>query len=63
MSLGGFSSEESKICVGYYLLSKKEDKKDYEELINNPEIIITREEFTYDRSGKPTITLWWRKES
>ena len=63
MSLHGFSHEDNKIFVDYFNLSKEEDKSKYEELINNKEIIITREEFTYDRSGKPTITLWWSKES
>ena len=63
MSLGGFHNEESKIFVDYFNLSKEEDKSKYEELINNKEILITREEITYDRSGKPTITLWWSKES
>jgi hypothetical protein len=57
MPLHGFNNEESRIFVDYFNLSKEEDKVKYEGLINNSEIIITREEFTYDRSGKPTITL------
>ena len=63
MSLHGFNSEDNKVFVDYFNLSKEDHKAKYEELINNSEIIITREEFTYDRSGKPTITLWWSKES
>ena len=62
MSLAGFNSEDSRVFVNYYKLSKDEDKAQYEDLINNSEIIITREEFTYDKSGKPTITIWWKKE-
>ncbi len=57
MSLAGFGNEESRVFVNYYVLSKDEDKAQYEDLINDPEIMITREEFTYDRSGKPTVTL------
>ena len=57
MPLHGFNSEETKIFVDYFNLSKEEDKSKYEELINTADITITREEFTYDRSGKPTITL------
>jgi len=58
MSLGGFGQDGARVFVDYYVLSKTEDKAQYEDLINNPEILITREEFTYDKGGKPTITLW-----
>ena len=51
------SSEESRVFVNYYLLSKDEDKAQYEDLINDADILITREEFTYDKGGKPTITI------
>tara|TARA_R100000152_G_C6597373_1_gene55734 strand:- start:186 stop:362 length:177 start_codon:yes stop_codon:yes gene_type:complete len=58
MSLAGFGNDDSRVFVNYYALSKEEDKAQYEDLINDSEIIITREEFTYDKSGKPTITIW-----
>ena len=63
MSLAGFGNDGSRVFVNYYALSKEEDKAQYEDLINDSEIIITREEFTYDKSGKPTITIWWKKEN
>ena len=46
MSLHGFNNEDNKTFVDYFNLSKEDDKAKYEELINNSEIIITREEFT-----------------
>ena len=31
-------------------------------LINDEDIVVTREEFAYDKSGKPCTTIWWKKE-
>lgn len=47
-----------KTFVNYYNLSLEEEKAQYEAIINDPEIIITREEFMYDKSGKPRTTIW-----
>ena len=58
MALHGFNTEDLKTFVDYYVLSKEEDKAKYEALINDEAVTITREEFTYDRNGRPTITIW-----
>ena len=57
MSLGGFNNDGSRVFVNVWHLAKEEDKAQYEDLINNSDVVITREEFTYDKSGKPIITL------
>ena len=62
MSLGGYNNEDSRTFVNVWHLAKEEDKAQYEDLINDSDIVITREEFTYDKSGKPIITIWWTKE-
>ena len=62
MALHQFNSSDSKVSVNFYRLSKNEEKSSYESLINDSTITVIREEFVYDRSGKPTITLWWLKE-
>tara|TARA_Y100001938_G_C8093130_1_gene436336 strand:- start:3709 stop:3900 length:192 start_codon:yes stop_codon:yes gene_type:complete len=56
------NTSESRVFVNVFHLAKEEDKAQYEEIINGENMIITREQFTYDRSGKPIITVWWTKE-
>ena len=57
MALHNFN-DDSRVSVDFFRLAKEEEKAKYEDLINDSAITITREEFVYDRSGKPTITLW-----
>ena len=62
MPLHGYNDVDSRTFVNVFHLAKEEDKSQYEELINDENIVITREEFTYDRSGKPIMTIWSTKE-
>jgi hypothetical protein len=57
MPLHGYTDGETRTFVEVLHLAKEEDKVTYEDLINNQDIVIIREEFTYDRSGKPIMTL------
>ena len=63
MALHQFNTEDLKTYIQYYVLSKDEDKKKYEDLINDEAVSVTREEFTYDRNGRPTITIWYKSEN
>lgn len=44
--------------VDKYILDKPEEKASYEALLNDIDIYIIREEFSYDKTGKAVITVW-----
>ena len=50
--------------VDKFNLDIPEEKARYEELLNDPEVIITREEFMYTKNAAacPMITVWWIEE-
>jgi hypothetical protein len=47
--------------VEKFNLDDLEEKAAYEELLNDSEVIITREEFMYTKNAAaaPLITVWW----
>lgn len=57
--------DKKKHRVKVYILTKDEDREAYEEKLNLHEegkIVIYRDNFTYDKSGKPIVTIWWSEE-
>ena len=44
--------------VKYFNLLMPSDKVEYESLINDPRVRIVKDNFTYDKFGKPLITVW-----
>lgn len=47
--------------VDKFTIDKPEEKAQYEELLNDPEVYIVKEQFAYDKTGKAVITVWWDK--
>ena len=45
--------------VDVYDLKVDHDKKAYENLMNNPNVSIVKEEFSYIKTGDPKITVWY----
>jgi hypothetical protein len=45
--------------VDVFDLKLDKEKKQYEDLLNNPSVNIVREEFSYVRTGNPAITVWY----
>jgi len=51
--------------VAFFNLSKPEDKKEYEEILNDPECEVEKEQFKYStpstKQAEPLVTVWYRK--
>jgi len=45
--------------VDVFDLKLESDKKAYEDLINNPNVEVYREEFQYVKTGDPKITVFY----
>jgi hypothetical protein len=45
--------------VDVFDLKMDNEKKDYEDLMNNPDATIVKEEFAYVKTGNPAITVWY----
>ena len=45
--------------VDFFDLLVSNDKKRYENLMNNENAEIVKEEFSYTKSGNPVITVWY----
>lgn len=45
--------------VDVFDLKIDREKKQYEDLMNDPRVNITREEFAYVRTGDPKVTCWY----
>jgi hypothetical protein len=45
--------------VDVFDLKIDHEKKAYEDLMNNPDANITKEEFSYVKTGDPKITVWY----
>ena len=50
--------------VDKFNLDIPEEKAQYETLLNDPEVVIVREEFMYTKNAaaSPLITVWWIEE-
>ena len=44
--------------VDKFTIDKLEEKAQYEELLNDPDVYIVKEQFAYDKTGKAVITVW-----
>lgn len=49
--------------VEVFELNALQDKMRYEELLNDDDVIIEKEQFTYLKDGTPKITVWYFKEA
>ncbi len=45
--------------VDVFDLKLDNEKNQYENLMNNPDANITKEEFSYVKTGDPKITVWY----
>jgi hypothetical protein len=45
--------------VDVFDLRIENEKKKYEDLMNNPDVEIYKEEFSYIKTGNPAITVWY----
>ena len=45
--------------VEVFDLRVEHEKKQYEDLMNNPDVDIYKEEFSYVKTGNPAITVWY----
>ena len=45
--------------VDVFDLKMDNEKKKYEDLMNNPDVNIVKEEFSYIKTGDPKITVWY----
>ncbi len=45
--------------VEVFDLKMDTEKKQYENLMNNPDATIIKEEFSYVKTGDPKITVWY----
>lgn len=48
--------------VEVFDLKIEHEKKAYENLMNDPRVDITKEEFSYVKTGDPKITVWYLLE-
>jgi hypothetical protein len=48
--------------VDVFDLKIEKEKKEYENLMNDPRVSITKEEFAYVKTGNPAITVWYLLE-
>ncbi len=48
--------------VDVFDLKLDNEKKDYENLMNDPRVRIVKEEFSYVKTGDPKITCWYLLE-
>jgi len=53
---------DGKQCVEVFRLTELDERNSYEILLNNPNIKVIRDNFTYDKKGNPVITVWYIKE-
>lgn len=52
-----------KFKVKKYNLDSPEEKEEYEEILNDPKkYYITKENFIYDKFGRPLITIWYTEK-
>ena len=47
--------------VKKFNLDKEEEKTDYESILNDPNCIITRDSFAYDKMGRALVTIWYKE--
>ena len=45
--------------VDVFDLKIDHEKEKYENLMNNPDVSIVKEEFSYVKTGDPKITVWY----
>lgn len=56
--------KNTKKKVDVFHLSDEEEKREYEELINDEDLVyIIKEEFHYDKYGKPIITIFYEMQN
>jgi hypothetical protein len=48
--------------VEVFDLKLDHEKKQYEDLMNNPDASIYKEEFSYVKTGDPKVTVWYLLE-
>ena len=49
--------DEGVVKVEKFCLEEEYDKTEYEKILNDPSCEVIRDEFTYDRAGRPIITI------
>jgi len=52
-------NDDGKTHVKKFLLEDELEKSQYEDILNNPNCEVIRDEFTYDKLGKAMITIWY----
>jgi len=45
--------------VDVFDLQLENERKKYEDLMNNPDVEIIKEEFSYVKTGNPKVTVWF----
>jgi len=51
-----------KKIVETFNLTEQSELMRYEAILNDPTCDIYRDNFTYDRAGRPIITIWYVKD-
>jgi len=49
--------QDGTIKVAKFCLEDENDKQLYEKVLNDPSCDVIRDEFTYDKAGRPLITI------
>lgn len=52
-------TDEGTKKVDVFDLKIDHEKKKYEDLMNNPDVVIIKEEFSYVKTGDPKLTVWY----
>jgi hypothetical protein len=61
LEISGDNTIDRKKHVKYFNIALPTDKVEYELLLNNPSMRIIKDNFTYDKFGKPLITVWFEE--
>ncbi|MCX8057782.1 MAG: hypothetical protein N3A58_00005 [Spirochaetes bacterium] len=48
--------------VKKFVLDNPEEKDEYELILNSENLTIIKEQFSYDKSGRAIITIWYEEE-
>ena len=46
--------------VKKFRLDLPDEREVYENILNDSDCFITRDEFSYDKTGRPVITIWYQ---
>lgn len=48
-----------KTNVRKFTLDYEDEREEYENVVNNEDYIVYKENFTYDKAGRAIITIWF----